>query len=67
MLEGTGHIGYLVPLLIGVAVANLTGNLINGDSFYEEQLRAKVRPAPAAIRSPRLPLATPQRQFPRCS
>ena len=41
MLEGTGHIGYLVPLLVGVAVANLTGNFINGDSFYEEQLRAK--------------------------
>lgn len=41
MLEGTGHVGYLVPLLVGVAVANLTGNFINGDSFYEKQLRAK--------------------------
>lgn len=41
MLEGTGHMGYLVPLLVGVAVANLTGNFINGDSFYENQLRAK--------------------------
>jgi len=22
MLEGTGHVGYLVPLLVGVAVVN---------------------------------------------
>lgn len=41
MLEGTGHIGFLVPLLVGVTVANLVGKLINGDSFYEEQLKAK--------------------------
>eukprot|EP00982_Pelagococcus_subviridis_P016610 31487-Pelagococcus_subviridis.AAC.4 len=41
MLEGTGRVGYLVPLLLGVAVANLAGRVVNGPSHYEEQLNAK--------------------------
>jgi chloride channel 7 len=41
MLEGTSRVGYLVPLLVGVAVAVRVGDAINGASFYEEQLRAK--------------------------
>ena len=41
MLEGTGRVGYLVPLLVGVAVAVRVGDAIDDASFYEEQLRAK--------------------------
>ena len=52
ILEGTGRVGYLVPLLVGVAVAVRVGDAINGASFYEEQLRAKgvpyLRPATRA-------------------
>lgn len=41
MVEGTGRVGYLVPLLVGVAVAVRVGDAIDGASFYEEQLRAR--------------------------
>ena len=45
MLEGTGRMGYLLPLLVGVAVANLAGAGIGAiigcdGSFYDQQLAA---------------------------
>lgn len=45
MLEGTGHVDYLLPLLIGVAVANLAGAGFGAllgceGSFYDLQLAA---------------------------
>ena len=41
MVEGTGRVGALMPLLLGVAVANLVGPKVHDESFYESQLRAK--------------------------
>jgi CBS domain-containing protein len=41
MVEGTGRVGALMPLLLGVAVANLVGPRVHGESFYESQLRTK--------------------------
>lgn len=43
MLEGTGNVSFLLPLLLGVAVANLTGARLS-QSFYEEQLENRGLP-----------------------
>ena len=41
VVEGTGAVGALTPLIVGVAVANLVGPRVHGESFYDAQLRAK--------------------------
>jgi len=41
VVEGTGRVGALTPLIVGVAVANLVGPRVHGESFYDAQLRAK--------------------------
>ena len=41
VVEGTGRVGALTPLIVGVAVANLVGPKVHGESFYDAQLRAK--------------------------
>jgi chloride channel 7 len=41
MVEGTGRVGALMPLILGVAVANIVGPKVHDESFYEAQLRAK--------------------------
>ena len=41
VVEGTGQIGALTPLIVGVSVANIIGPRVHGESFYDAQLRAK--------------------------
>ena len=41
VVEGTGRVGALTPLIVGVAVANLVGPRVHGESFYDAQIRAK--------------------------
>jgi chloride channel 7 len=41
VVEGTCSVGALTPLIVGVAVANLVGPKVHGESFYDAQLRAK--------------------------
>ena len=41
VVEGTGRVGALMPLIVGVAVANLVGPRVHGESFPDAQIRAK--------------------------